>query len=63
MSGLDPIDYMHQLSLHMNELQDHEDIERVLEDMEQLIDVVPVEYRDKAETLIALLHDKLASTR
>ncbi len=60
MSGIDAHGYLHQLALHMNELQTREQIESVLNEVEPLFEQIPADLQDEAETLIALLHDRLA---
>jgi hypothetical protein len=59
MSGVDPYDYMRQISLHMNELTTRSEIETVLDELEYLFEVIPPEMQDNAEKLISQLRQKL----
>ena len=59
MSGVDPYDYMRQISLHMNELTTRSEIETVLDELEYLFEVIPPDMQDNAEKLISLLRQKL----
>ena len=61
MSGIDPYAYMQQVSIQLNELTGRDEIETVLDELEYLFEVIPPEMQDNAETLIALLREKLAN--
>jgi hypothetical protein len=60
MSGIDPYAYMQQVSMQMPELNTRGEIETVLDELEYLFEVIPPDMQDNAETLIAMLREKLA---
>ena len=60
MSGIDPYEYMQQVSMRMHEFERRGEIETVLDELEYLFEVIPPEMQDNAEILITLLREKLA---
>ncbi len=60
MSGINPYDYMQQISVQMDNLKTRDEIEIVLDEIEYLFEVIPPEMQDNAETLISMLREKLA---
>jgi hypothetical protein len=59
MAGIDPYSYMRQVAQQMDQLQSYEQIEKVLDEMEYLFEVIPPEMQDPAEELIRQLRRKL----
>lgn len=60
MSGIDPYDYLRQVSMKMDGFTDCRQIETVLDEVEYLFEVIPPELQDVAETIIQQLRQRLA---
>ena len=59
MSGVDPYSYMHQVSMRLHEMTDRDELEKALDQMQDLFKVIPPEMQDNAEQLISLLRERL----
>ncbi len=59
MSGIDPYDYLNQVSRKMDSLTQRSQIETVLDEVEYLFEVIPPELQDLAEPIIEALRKKL----
>jgi len=62
MTGIDPYAYMRQVATQMDRLEQPSDIERVLDELEYLFEVIPPELQGPAEQLILQLRRKLADS-
>ncbi|MBT2971684.1 MAG: hypothetical protein B6D72_02865 [gamma proteobacterium symbiont of Ctena orbiculata] len=60
MDGVDPYRYLQDLSLRLDSLTDPGEIERALDDVEYLFEVMPPEMQDLAEPIIEILRGKLS---
>ena len=60
MQGIDPYAYLHQVSQQLDDLNDRDAIERVLDEVEYLFEVIPPDMQEPAEKIIAILRQKLA---
>lgn len=60
MKGISPYSYMQQVAKQMGDLNDRREIETVLDELEYLFEVIPPDFQDTAEQLIAQLRKKLA---
>ena len=60
MKGVNPYVSMEEISMKLPQLRSRDDIEKALDEMEYLFEVIPPELQDNAEKLIGLLRDKLA---
>ncbi|MES9971879.1 MAG: hypothetical protein ABW092_17730 [Candidatus Thiodiazotropha sp.] len=60
MNGVDPFGYLQQLSLRLDSLTDPGEIEKVLDEVEYLFEVIPPEMQDLAEPIIQILRNKLS---
>lgn len=58
MSGINPYEYMQQVAVRMDELNDRNEIETVLDELEYLFEVIPPEMQENAEKLISMLNEK-----
>lgn len=59
MNGVDPYAYMQQIAMRMHEITSRREIETVLDELEYLFEVIPPDMQDNAETLIAMMRNKL----
>jgi hypothetical protein len=59
MSGVTPYISMNRIAARLDELDTFESITEALDEVEYLFEVIPPELQEPAETLIALLRDKL----
>jgi hypothetical protein len=59
MSGVTPYISMNKIAARLDELDTRESITEALDEVEYLFEVIPPELQEPAETLIALLRDKL----
>jgi hypothetical protein len=62
MKGVNPYVSMEEISMNLHQLESRHDIEKALDEMEYLFEIIPPELQDNAEKLIALLHEKLNKT-
>lgn len=60
MNGIDPYAYMQHVSQTLHQLHAPKEIERVLDNLEYLFEVIDPELQEPAEDLISLLRAKLA---
>jgi len=63
MSGVTPYISMNKIAARLDELDTFESITEALDEVEYLFEVIPPELQEPAETLIALLREKLAALR
>ena len=63
MNGVDPYAYLRTVSVNMERLTQPEQIERVLDEVEYLFEVIPPEMQDLAEPIILELRRRLAACR
>jgi len=63
MIGVDPIAYLQQVALKMDDLLRLHDIETVLDEVEYLFEAIPPELQEPAEVLIEQLRRKLADAK
>jgi hypothetical protein len=61
MSGVTPYISMNKIAARLDELDTFESITEALDEVEYLFEVIPPELQEPAETLIALLREKLAA--
>lgn len=59
MSGINPLLYMQQLALNLDQLTDPTQLTTILDELEYLYEVIPPEQQPEADQLIAILRDKL----
>jgi hypothetical protein len=59
MSGVTPYISMNKIAARLDELDTYESITEALDEVEYLFEVIPPELQEPAETLIALLREKL----
>ena len=59
MSGVTPYISMNKIAGRLDELNTRESITEALDEVEYLFEVIPPELQEPAETLIALLREKL----
>jgi hypothetical protein len=59
MSGVTPYISMNKIAARLDELDTRESITEALDEVEYLFEVIPPELQEPAETLIALLREKL----
>jgi hypothetical protein len=59
MSGVTPYISMNRIAARLDELDTFESITEALDEVEYLFEVIPPELQEPAETLIALLREKL----
>ena len=59
MSGIDPYAYLKQVSLNMDTLKQHDEIETVLDEVEYLYEVIPPDLQDLADPIIEELRKRL----
>ncbi|HEX5636364.1 MAG: hypothetical protein HYZ31_12940 [Gammaproteobacteria bacterium] len=62
MKGVNPYVSMEEIAMKLPQLQSRDDIEKALDEVEYLFEVIPPELQDNAEKLISLLRDKLSKT-
>lgn len=62
MKGVNPYVTMEVIAMKLPQLHSRYDIEKALDEMEYLFEVIPPELQDNAEKLISLLRDKLNKT-
>ena len=60
MDGIDPYAYMNQVAAKLDSLTRRDQVEKALDDVEYLFEVIPPEMQDQAETLIDLLRRRLS---
>ena len=60
MEGIDPYAYMNQVAGKLDSLTRRDQVERALDDVEYLFEVIPPEMQDQAETLIDALRKRLS---
>jgi hypothetical protein len=61
--SVDPYAFMQQVAIRMHELRSRSEIEKTLDELEYLFEVIPPELQDNAEQLIGMLRNKLAHAR
>ena len=59
MSGVTPYISMNKIAARLDELDTYESVTEALDEAEYLFEVIPPELQEPAETLIALLREKL----
>ncbi len=59
MSGIDPYEYLSQVSLKMNSLTQQDEIETVLDEVEYLYEVIPPDLQHLADPIIEELRKRL----
>ena len=59
MSGVTPYISMNKIAARLDELDTYESVTEALDEIEYLFEVIPPELQEPAETLIALLREKL----
>ena len=59
MSGVTPYISMNRIAARLDELDTLESVTEALDEVEYLFEVIPPELQEPAETLIALLREKL----
>ncbi|QEP44817.1 hypothetical protein D5085_17765 [Ectothiorhodospiraceae bacterium BW-2] len=59
MSGINPYQYMQQLAAQIDSMETPERLNRALDEMEYLFEIIPPELQSPAEELIARLRQKL----
>ncbi|MGD8630034.1 MAG: hypothetical protein PVG72_04815 [Gammaproteobacteria bacterium] len=59
MSGVTPYISMNKIAARLDELDTYESVTEALDEVEYLFEVIPPELQEPAETLIALLREKL----
>jgi hypothetical protein len=60
MDGIDPYAYMNQVAAKLDSLARRDQVEKALDDVEYLFEVIPPEMQDQAETLIDALRRRLS---
>ena len=60
MDGIDPYAYMNQVAAKLDSLTRRDQVEKALDDVEYLFEVIPPEMQDQAETLIDALRRRLS---
>jgi len=63
MSGVTPYISMNKIAARLDELNTRESITEALDEVEYLFEVIPPELQEPAETLIALLREKLSALK
>jgi capsid portal protein len=61
MNGIDPIGYVQQVAMNMDQLTGRAEIETVLDEVEYLFEVIPPDLQELAEQVIDRLRQKLAN--
>lgn len=59
MSGINPYEYLSQVSLKMDSLTQRDEIETVLDEVEYLYEVIPPDLQDQADPIIEELRKRL----
>ena len=59
MNGVDPYEYMNQVSINLDNVDNREDVEEILDRLEYLFEVIPPELQELAEDLMAQVRSKL----
>jgi hypothetical protein len=59
MDGIDPYAYMNQVAEKLDSLTRRDQVEKALDDVEYLFEVIPPEMQDQAEALIDALRKRL----
>jgi hypothetical protein len=62
MNGVDPWGYMQDLAGRIDAMSERGEIERALDDLEYLMEVLDPELQEPAYGLVERLRDKLANT-
>jgi hypothetical protein len=60
MDGIDLHAYMNQVAAKLDSLTRRDQVEKALDDVEYLFEVIPPEMQDQAETLIDALRRRLS---
>jgi hypothetical protein len=60
MDGIDPYAYMNQVAAKLDSLTRRDQVEKALDDVEYLFEVIPPEMQDQAEALIDALRKRLS---
>jgi len=63
MSGLDPFQYMQQVARKLPEVTDPGELADLLDEVEYLFEIIPVEMQEPAEQLIRQIRDKLQALK
>jgi hypothetical protein len=63
MSGVTPYISINKIAARLDELDTFESITEALDEVEYLFEVIPPELQEPAETLIALLREKLKAVQ
>lgn len=61
MNGIDPIGYVQQVAMNMDQLTGRAEIETALDEVEYLFEVIPPDLQELAEQIIERLRQKLAN--
>lgn len=61
MIGIDPVGYVQQVAMNMDQLTGRAEIETALDEVEYLFEVIPPDLQDLAEQVIERLRQKLAN--
>jgi capsid portal protein len=61
MMGIDPVGYVQQVAMNMDQLTGRAEIETALDEVEYLFEVIPPDLQDLAEQVIERLRQKLAN--
>ena len=60
---MDPYRFMQDVTVRLDQLQDRDELERLLDDLEYLMEVLDPELQEPAYDLVARLRDKLEQPR
>ena len=63
MHGVDPYTYLQQVAAQLDQLTDRSTIEKVLDEVEYLFEVIPPDMQEPAEKIINILRQKLHDAR
>ena len=61
MNGIDPIGYVQQVAMNMDQLTGRAEIETALDEVEYLFEVIPPDLQELAEQVIERLRQKLVN--
>ncbi len=59
MNGIDPYEYINEMSINLDAMDNREEVLDVLDRLEYLFEVIPPELQDIAENLMVQLRIKL----
>jgi hypothetical protein len=59
MNGIDPYQYMQQISANLAQLDNVEGLNKALDELEYLFEVIPPEMQDQANQLMDIIRDRL----